>query len=160
MQYIRDKRGRFVPIVTMRTIYIIIGIIGLIWVTGIVLPAIEPKPQTLPKPIATSTPPSYPFRGTDRVVTAYTSHAWQTDSTPCIAADGTDICKRYEKGERLCAANFVPLGTILHVGDYGNCVVADRMNRKHPNRVDIYLGYDLQGAIAWGKKTMRVYSIE
>ena len=77
-------------------------------------------------------------------VTAYTSMPNQTDSTPCISSDNTNICQRYAQGELICAAGDrnVPLGSKFYVEGYGTCTVADRMNIRYngTGRVDIYLG--------------------
>lgn len=98
--------------------------------------------------------------GTPRTVTAYTSHVAQTDATPCIGATGGNICHLYhDDGMRICAANFVPFGTELHVGGYGECVVMDRMHSRHGQRVDIYMGYDYEAAMKWGKRTVNVIEI-
>jgi len=94
--------------------------------------------------------------GTIREVTAYNSVEWQTDSTPCIAADGTDICLRYQAGELICAANFVPLGTKLYVDKYGLCTVADRMNSRYSNRVDVFFDKDIDRAIRFGLQKLMV----
>jgi 3D (Asp-Asp-Asp) domain-containing protein len=95
---------------------------------------------------------------TYRNVTAYTSRAQETDSTPCIAADGSDICRRAAAGENLCAANFVPFGTTLAIGDdlMMTCIVADRMNSRHGERVDLYFGHDLKAALEFGIQTLPV----
>ena len=92
-------------------------------------------------------------------VTAYNSLPWQTDATPCIGAQGTDICEIYEAGENVCAANFVPLGTVLEVEGLGECVVRDRMNARYYYRVDWYMGMDLDGARALGvtQRSIAVY---
>lgn len=84
--------------------------------------------------------------------TAYTSRVEETDSTPCIAADGSDICKRYAKGETLFATNDWPLGTKLHLEGIGVGTVADRMNRRYTGtgRIDVYMGHDLKAARAHG----------
>jgi 3D (Asp-Asp-Asp) domain-containing protein len=75
---------------------------------------------------------------TIRVVTAYNvGDPRQTDDTPCIAANGEDICSALAKGELRCAANFVPLGSHLYVDKIGVCLVTDRMNKRYRNRVDI-----------------------
>ncbi len=75
---------------------------------------------------------------TIRVVTAYNvGDPRQTDDTPCIAANGEDICSALAKGEMRCAANFVPLGSHLYVDKIGVCLVTDRMNKRYRNRVDI-----------------------
>ena len=75
---------------------------------------------------------------TIRYVTAYNvGDPAQTDDTPCIGAANTDLCKALERGEKHCAANFVPLGSMLHIDKVGVCTVTDRMNRRYKNRVDI-----------------------
>jgi 3D (Asp-Asp-Asp) domain-containing protein len=75
---------------------------------------------------------------TIRVVTAYNAgDPAQTDDTPCISANGENICKALENGKKRCAANFVPLGSSLFVDKIGVCVVTDRTNRRYRNRVDI-----------------------
>jgi len=75
---------------------------------------------------------------TVRYVTAYNvGDPGQTDDTPCIGAANTNICKALARGEKHCAANFVPLGSTLHIDKVGVCVVTDRMNRRYKNRVDI-----------------------
>jgi len=104
-----------------------------------------------------------PTGGRYVTVTAYTSEPRQTDSTPCIASDGSDICQRYAKGELICAAGDrnVPLGSKFYVEGYGTCTVADRMNIRYngTGRVDIYLGYDTPSAFNWGRRTVRVSSL-
>lgn len=93
-------------------------------------------------------------------VSAYTSEARQTDSSPCIAADGSDICKRFARGETLCASNDYPLGSRLGLGGdvMTVCVVSDRMNKRYTGtgRVDFYLGYNTKAAWAWGVKQVPV----
>jgi 3D (Asp-Asp-Asp) domain-containing protein len=75
---------------------------------------------------------------TIRIVTAYNvGDPRQTDNTPCISANGENICKALAKGKKRCAANFVPLGTRLHVEKVGVCLVTDRTNKRYRNRVDI-----------------------
>ena len=101
---------------------------------------------------------------TYRTVTAYTSKEEQTDSTPCISANGSDICEMWKIGIQTCAANFVPFGTVLILDNQEEpdgddaivCVVADRLASKYPNRVDLYMGYDTARAIEFGKRTMWV----
>lgn len=92
-------------------------------------------------------------------VTAYNSVPWQTDATPCIGAQGTDICEIYESGENVCAANFVPLGTVLVVDGLGECTVRDRMNSRYYYRVDWYMGMDVDAAraIGAGQRAISIY---
>ena len=76
--------------------------------------------------------------GIVREVTAYNvGDPYQTDNTPCISANGENICAALELGYKRCAANFVPFGTILRIQNYGECMVTDRMNSRYKNRVDI-----------------------
>jgi 3D (Asp-Asp-Asp) domain-containing protein len=80
---------------------------------------------------------------TIRYVTAYNvGDPAQTDSTPCIGAANTNLCEAIDRGERICAANFVPLGTPLHIDNVGVCIVTDRMNRRYRNRVDLAMPKD------------------
>lgn len=73
-------------------------------------------------------------------VSMYNSVPWQTDSTPCLSADGSDICALEAKGEHTCAANFLPFGKRLVITGVGACVVRDRMVSRFPRRVDWYAG--------------------
>lgn len=98
--------------------------------------------------------------GTTRTVTAYSSRPEETDDTPCVSADGSDICRRHELGETLCAANFVPLGTILAVEEVGTCVVSDRMNRKYSDRVDLYFGKDTAAAREFGVQKLTISIVQ
>lgn len=96
--------------------------------------------------------------GTVREVTAYNlGDVNQTDSSPCITANGMDGCKMLEQGINICAANFVPLGTTIYVQHYGECLVIDRMNSRFPNRVDIGMKLsEKQRAIKFGLQNLLV----
>lgn len=91
-------------------------------------------------------------------VSAYTSRVAETDSTPCIPADGSNICERFAKGEKMVASNDYKLGTKLKIGDLGVFTVVDRMARRYTGKgnIDIYMGYDLKGARAFGRKNLIV----
>lgn len=96
-------------------------------------------------------------------VTGYTSEPGQTDSSPCIAADNSDICKLKAKKELICASNQFPLGSLIHVDGLGTCTVRDHMNRRYTNNVDWYFGKDAKGkkdkkklAIKIGRKDREV----
>ena len=151
----------------------------LLLATGLIAAIIAQGPTkaqdepTMPEPPeshaeAAPTPPTKPERQTEvkkaegptRLVTAYNSVREQTDDTPCIAADGTDICARYRAGELICAANWVPIGTRLRVEGYGDCTVADRMAPKHNEKVDVFLDQDVAAARAWGARRKRVKIIQ
>ena len=119
---------------------------------------IEPLAENVTEAKATSSSTSS-NSGTIRQVTAYNSVEWQADETPCIAADGTDICERHRAGERICASNAFPFGTRLALhGDEKTitCVVADRMNSRYPNRVDLFMDKDVDAAISFGIQELYV----
>lgn len=96
------------------------------------------------------------YHAVTTTVTAYTSRRIETDDTPCLAAKGHDICRLYAAGTKVCASNAHPIGTVLYVPGYGRCVVLDRMNRRYRDRVDVYMGRDVQAAREWGKRTLAV----
>ncbi len=104
-------------------------------------------------PVASYRGPDYSM---EVAVTAYNSVPWQTDDTPCIGAQGTDICAFLEAGYNTCAANFVPLGTVIEVDGLGLCTVRDRMNARYWYRVDWYMGMDIESAKQFGLKVLDV----
>lgn len=89
-------------------------------------------------------------------VSAYNSVPWQTDDTPCIGAQGTDICVLLDQGLNTCAANFLPLGTMLEVDGLGTCEVRDRMNARYHYRVDWYMGMDIASARQFGVQNKQI----
>lgn len=95
---------------------------------------------------------------TVRVVTAYNAgDPKQTDDTPCISANGENLCKALEKGQMRCAANFVPLGSHLYVDKIGVCLVTDRTNKRYRNRVDIAMRKEeYQKARRFGRQKLHV----
>ncbi|MSU75641.1 MAG: hypothetical protein EXS55_03960 [Candidatus Magasanikbacteria bacterium] len=92
------------------------------------------------------------------VMTAYTSTADQTDSTPCITADGTDLCKRGT--EDVLAANWLPIGTQVKIPSlYGDRIfeIHDRMNKRYGyGRMDIWLNSSKADARKFGVKRVDV----
>jgi 3D (Asp-Asp-Asp) domain-containing protein len=81
----------------------------------------------------------------------------QTDDQPCISADGSDICKGLAKGEKICAANFVPLGTRLYVEGVGICIVKDRLSTRYKHAVDIAMPLKKKkNAKEWGRQKREV----
>ena len=92
------------------------------------------------------------------VTTAYTSSIAETDGSPCEAANGEDICKLFERGDKTCAANFLPFGTRVSIPIYGTCTVRDRMAHKFSRRLDLYFGGSAQKskALEWGKRKEKI----
>lgn len=86
-----------------------------------------------------------PIQKIQVVATAYSSDVGQTDNSPCIPADGYNLCDHYEKyGEgNTIAANFLPLGTQVRLPEvFGNKVfiVHDRMNKRYGRgRIDVWM---------------------
>lgn len=89
---------------------------------------------------------------------AYNSVPEQTDASPCISADNKNICERFANGEKLCASNDFPLGTIITIGDLGEFKVVDRMRSDYRRTIDIFMGDDIAKAKQFGKKTMTVFA--
>lgn len=80
------------------------------------------------------------------VVTAYSSTVDQCDSTPCITANGFDLCKAYAEHEvaDTIAANFLKFGTQVRLPEISPAkvlVVRDRMNARYngQNRIDVWM---------------------
>lgn len=99
------------------------------------------------------------YTSSDRApVTMYNSVHEQTDSTPCTAANGKDICALYKAGQNICASNDYPLGTKLTVEGLGDCVVMDRMNRRYTNTgaVDWFADKDIKRARSFGRQFIEV----
>lgn len=81
-----------------------------------------------------------PKKTSYHVITAYTSEIGQTDDTPCITANGFNLCDH--NIEDTLAANFLPLGTKVRIPDlFGDRIftIRDRMNARYTNRLDIWM---------------------
>ena len=91
------------------------------------------------------------------VATAYTSHEFQTNSQPTVAAWGAKL----KPGMKAIAVSRdllkMGLGRDQEVeieGLPGTWKVMDKMNARWEKRIDIYMGMDLKAAREWGKKTV------
>lgn len=93
-------------------------------------------------------------------ITAYNSDIYQCDDTPCITANGFDVC---EHGiEDTIAANFLPFGTKVKIPEhFGDRVfiVRDRMNSRYTNRVDVWM-IEKQDAKKFGIKRAKIEILE
>lgn len=93
-------------------------------------------------------------------ITAYNSKAGQTDNSPCITANGFDVCKNGV--EDTVAANFLPFGAKVRIPDlFGDrvFVVRDRMHPRHKNRLDIWM-INYEDAKQFGVKTAKIEVLE
>lgn len=83
--------------------------------------------------------------------TAYAPSPYQTDGTPCITASGTKV------RPGVVAANFLPFGTLLQIGN-DVYIVEDRMNPRYPNSIDIFFPSTSE-ALAFGSKELDIVVI-
>jgi 3D (Asp-Asp-Asp) domain-containing protein len=93
-------------------------------------------------------------------MTAYNSEVGQTDDSPCITANGFNVCKHGI--EDTIAANFLKMGTKVRIPElFGDriFVVRDRMNARHANRVDVWFK-DRSAAIKFGIRVAKIEVLE
>ncbi|MFA5358669.1 MAG: hypothetical protein WC310_02515 [Patescibacteria group bacterium] len=89
-------------------------------------------------------------------ITAYSSTVDQCDSTPCITANGFNLCENNQ--ENVVAANFLPFGSEIRMPElFGDRVftVQDRMNARYTQRMDIWMK-TREAAKAFGVKYVKV----
>jgi len=89
-------------------------------------------------------------------VTAYNSLPGQTDSTPCITANGFDLCQNNQ--QNVIAANFLKFGTKVRFPDFDPdtiYTVQDRMNARYAYRADIWMKTTAD-ARQFGLKTLKM----
>jgi len=94
------------------------------------------------------------------VATAYSSTVDQCDSTPCITANGFNVCKHGV--EDTIAANFLKFGTKVKIPElYGDkiFIVRDRMNPRYDYRIDVWMT-DRNKAISFGKRLVTIQVVE
>ncbi|PIR93173.1 hypothetical protein COT99_02155 [Candidatus Falkowbacteria bacterium CG10_big_fil_rev_8_21_14_0_10_43_10] len=75
-----------------------------------------------------------------RTITAYNSEVAQCDDDPCTTANGFNVCKHGV--EDTIAANFLKFGTKVRIPKlFGDriFVVRDRMNKRYPDRIDVWM---------------------
>jgi len=93
-------------------------------------------------------------------ITAYNSEVAQCDDSPCITANGFNLC---EHGiEDTVAANFLPFGTKIRIPSlFGDkvFVVRDRMNARYPDRLDIWM-VKKEDAKKFGVKLAKIEILE
>ncbi len=95
-----------------------------------------------------------------RTVTAYNSLPEQTDDTPCITANGFNVCEH--DIEDTIAANFLKFGTKVRIPElFGDriFIVRDRMNQRFSDRVDVWMK-DYEEARKLGKRNVQIEVIE
>lgn len=94
------------------------------------------------------------------IATAYTSAEEETDNTPCITANGYDLCENNQ--ENVIAANFLKFNTKVRIPDlYGDQIftVQDRMNARYDKRIDLWK-LSKSRAYAFGKRLVKIEVVE
>jgi 3D (Asp-Asp-Asp) domain-containing protein len=117
----------------------------------------EPVAEPLPPP---APPPAAPtIRELTVTATAYNSTVAQTDSSPTIAAWGREL----RPGMQVIAVSpdlegqGLRRGTLVVIeGLEGEWLVADRMPSHRRGSIDVYMGDDIAGARAFGKRSVVV----
>ena len=100
--------------------------------------------------------PRVPAKVLKMTITAYSSSADQTDSTPFITASGSTVT------ENTVANNDLPFGTLVRLPElFGSqlFVVADRMNARFRRRLDVWMP-NREKANSFGIKYTRVEVVE
>lgn len=112
----------------------------------------EEKPAEETKPVSIA-----PTAMRKVEATAYNSCEAQTDNSPCIAANGENICDGYNKGNQYVAYNDAKIGTKVKLGDV-NYTVVDRSGKQ--GIIDIYFGpctpENVQSALNFGRKDVTI----
>lgn len=92
------------------------------------------------------------------IFTAYTSQRHQTDGTPFISADGTNL---QTVNGCVVANNHLPFGTRVEIESIGECVVRDRGADGHPSHwFDVYMGQDHDRAVKFGRQELNYRIIQ
>lgn len=93
-------------------------------------------------------------------MSAYNSEVAQCDASPCITANGFNVCKHGI--EDTIAANFLKFNTKVRIPElFGDRVfiVRDRMNSRYTSRVDIWMK-NKKDALQFGIKLAKIEVIE
>lgn len=111
---------------------------------------------TAPKANLPENPDATPKKIKTVEITAYNSEAAQCDASPCITANGFNVCKHGI--EDTIATNALPFGTRVKIPElFGDriFIVRDRMNSRYHDRVDIWMK-DHKQAIKFGIKVAKI----
>jgi len=96
------------------------------------------------------------------LATGYSLERAQTDSTPCIPANGENLCLLREKQgfHNTIATNFLRFGQKVRLPDYfeeKNFFVRDRMNERYNGQMRIDIVFDTRAeAKAWGARWIKM----
>ena len=109
-------------------------------------------------------PNNYEWKTLEVTATAYNSLVYQTDDSPFITAFGDSL----KPGVRYIAVSrdLLKLGlrhnTLVKVeGLEGTYLVKDKMHYRWRNKIDIYMGTDVNAAKKWGRQKVNIsYRVE
>ena len=94
---------------------------------------------------------------------AYTSSVGETDSTPNLAAWGDTLkpgMKSIAVSRDLIKLGLTHQQEVRIEGFDGKYTVLDKMNKRWTNKIDIYMGEDIEKANQWGKQEVVIYWID
>ena len=94
---------------------------------------------------------------------AYTSTMGETDSTPNLAAWGDTLkpgMKSIAVSRDLIKLGLTHQQEVRIEGFDGKYTVLDKMNKRWTNKIDIYMGEDVEKANQWGKQEVVIYWID
>jgi 3D (Asp-Asp-Asp) domain-containing protein len=101
----------------------------------------------------------YEWKTISVTATAYNSLAYQTNTTPEITAFGDSLKPglKYIAVSRDLLFKGLTHNTLVRIeGLDGVYLVKDKMNKRFLNRIDLYMGTDVNGAMQWGKKHINI----
>ncbi len=84
--------------------------------------------------------------------TAYNTVPEQTDSTPCIAASGKNICGR---NNVIACPRKYKFGTEFLIEEK-SYICEDRLASRYDDRIDISFDKDIDSALQWGKRSITI----
>lgn len=101
----------------------------------------------------------YTWNSIEVTATAYNSVPSQTQGNPIIAAWGDSL--KLDVPSIAISRNLITLGlkhnTPVKIEGFDRIfLVNDKMHRRWRNRIDIYMGTDIQKAKAWGKQKLTI----
>ncbi len=91
---------------------------------------------------------------------AYNSHPSQTEGHPYVTAWGDTLVPGIQSiaVSRDLISKGLGCGTLVKIeGFEGIFVVNDKMHRRWRNKIDIYMGDDIEKANEWGRKKLRIH---
>jgi 3D (Asp-Asp-Asp) domain-containing protein len=123
-------------------------------------PPVPASREPVPAPVPRSVPDAgVPKHTREVVASAYNSLAAQTGPSPTLAAWGD----RLEPGMRAIAvsrdlldAGMTRGARVWIDGLEGEFVVLDKMAKRWRNKIDIYMGNDVEAARRWGVREVRI----